>query len=57
MSCPLSLTIANEYSEPNISELYQLGNPDSELVYCVLLQAADQFYLLFKTYTLAVVMV
>ena len=43
-------SLANEYSEPNISELYQLGNPDSELVYYVLLRAADQFYSLFKTY-------
>ena len=51
-------SLANEYStsEPNISELYQLGNPDSELVYYVLLRAADQFYSLFKTYTLAMVM-
>ena len=45
-----SLANCNEYSEPNISELYQLGNPDSELVYYVLSRAADQFYSLFKTY-------
>ena len=41
--------LANEYSESNISELYQLGNP-CELVYYVILRAADQFYSLFKTY-------
>ena len=43
-------SLASEYSEPNFSELSQLSNPDSELVYYVLLRAADQFYSLFKTY-------
>ena len=43
-------SLASEYSEPNISELHQLGNPDSELVCYVLLHDADQFYSLFKTY-------
>ena len=42
--------LAAEYDTPNVDELLvQLENQDSELVYYVLLRAADQFHSLYKS--------
>ena len=44
-------SLSSEHDQANVSVLgAQLSNPDSELVYYVLLRAADQFYSLFKAY-------
>lgn len=43
--------LTEEYCKPNLSEhLWRLDNPDSELVYYILLRAADQFYSMYKFY-------
>lgn len=43
-------SIATELTMPNLEELrMHLDNPDSEVVYYVLLRAADQFYALYKS--------
>ena len=44
-------SLADEVIQPNVSKLAtQLGNPDSNFVYYVLLRAADSFYSRFRMY-------
>lgn len=46
-----SHSLEAELSEPNKAELeVHLSNPDSEVIYYVLLRAANQFYSLYKAY-------
>ena len=44
-------SLDEEHRKPNLSEhLWRLDNPESELVYYILLRAANQFYSIYKFY-------